>query len=574
MRAPRLHGQRDGAPPRRRRARRSVRRPGATSRTRVLRTVSPTSFARGPAAPRARAALRLAARPRPGRGDAAPDARGGAAASGSSPASASAAGSPPTGWASCRSCCSARSPAKALRLARDTGVLVAMLPEFEPAIGFDPESRPRPDASTSTSSRSCRRAADAGPLRVGSRALPRPRQADRRRRTHARPAARAWPATVARRRLRYPIALRAARRPDRALHTCSSSSDGATLSARALSARARRRARARPHRRTRTPTCAARTSRGACGGARAAARARSSRRATQPHRISDLAINGNDLIELGFAEGPALGEVLASSARARRRRPDAEHARPAARAGEGARVTVYRWDAPAPYEVVFSTRAGRRERRAVRVAQPRQHDGDDAEHVDENRRRAVRGGRRGRREARAQPPAALGDRQPRGRRRARRAGRRPLDRRAGAADAGAHGRLRADRARARRRREPALALAPRGLARAARRGSSTQASRALGGTRRAARRPGDRPLLLRGRPEVADPFRERFGADVASGRMLDLWTRSRARVARSGRHDGRALRRLHVRATRSSSSRTGATRAVTGRQGVVGVVAG
>src|SRR5206468_4817540 len=31
-------------------------------------------------------------------------------------------------------------PAKALRLARDTGVLVALLPEFEPVIGFDPES--------------------------------------------------------------------------------------------------------------------------------------------------------------------------------------------------------------------------------------------------------------------------------------------------------------------------------------------------------------------------------------------------------------------------------------------------
>ena len=34
-----------------------------------------------------------------------------------------------------------REPARALRLARDTGVLVQMLPEFEPAIGFDQESR-------------------------------------------------------------------------------------------------------------------------------------------------------------------------------------------------------------------------------------------------------------------------------------------------------------------------------------------------------------------------------------------------------------------------------------------------
>src|SRR5207248_7597983 len=32
-------------------------------------------------------------------------------------------------------------PAKALRIARDTGVLVNLLPEFEPAIGFEQESR-------------------------------------------------------------------------------------------------------------------------------------------------------------------------------------------------------------------------------------------------------------------------------------------------------------------------------------------------------------------------------------------------------------------------------------------------
>ena len=31
-------------------------------------------------------------------------------------------------------------PAKALRLARDTGVLVALIPEFAPAIGFDTQS--------------------------------------------------------------------------------------------------------------------------------------------------------------------------------------------------------------------------------------------------------------------------------------------------------------------------------------------------------------------------------------------------------------------------------------------------
>src|SRR5260370_38965292 len=34
-----------------------------------------------------------------------------------------------------------RAPARALRLARDTGVLVQLLPEFERAIGFDQESK-------------------------------------------------------------------------------------------------------------------------------------------------------------------------------------------------------------------------------------------------------------------------------------------------------------------------------------------------------------------------------------------------------------------------------------------------
>jgi len=30
----------------------------------------------------------------------------------------------------------------------------------------------------------------------------------------------------------------------------------------------------------------------------------------QPHRISDLAVTGDDLLELGFREGPELGRLL------------------------------------------------------------------------------------------------------------------------------------------------------------------------------------------------------------------------------------------------------------------------
>jgi tRNA nucleotidyltransferase (CCA-adding enzyme) len=32
----------------------------------------------------------------------------------------------------------------------------------------------------------------------------------------------------------------------------------------------------------------------------------------QPHRLADLAVDGSDLIELGFAEGPVLGRTLES----------------------------------------------------------------------------------------------------------------------------------------------------------------------------------------------------------------------------------------------------------------------
>jgi tRNA nucleotidyltransferase (CCA-adding enzyme) len=33
---------------------------------------------------------------------------------------------------------------------------------------------------------------------------------------------------------------------------------------------------------------------------------------SQPHRLADLAVDGTDLMELGYAEGPALGTALES----------------------------------------------------------------------------------------------------------------------------------------------------------------------------------------------------------------------------------------------------------------------
>ena len=72
--------------------------------------------------------------------------------------------------------------------------------------------------------------------------------------------------------------------------------------------------------------------------------------------------------------------------------------------------------------------------------------------------------------------------------------------------------------------------------------------------------------------EVATPFRQAFGDDVVrdgEARPLDL---GGARAAGGRRRAGRALRPLHVLRPASDSSRTGATTARTGRQGVIAYV--
>ena len=75
----------------------------------VLRTVSPTELRRGSAAHRARAALRLAARLRPRRADARADARGGRQRRARLGRADRRRARRRRAWASCRSCCSARS---------------------------------------------------------------------------------------------------------------------------------------------------------------------------------------------------------------------------------------------------------------------------------------------------------------------------------------------------------------------------------------------------------------------------------------------------------------------------------
>ena len=95
----------------------------------------------------------------------------------------------------------------------------------------------------------------------------------------------------------------------------------------------------------------------------------------------------------------------------------------------------------------------------------------------------------------------------------------------------------------------------------------------LGGTLRAAVGPAIGPCCYEVGPEVAEPFRRRFGPDVVTGRMLDLWTSAE-----------RALREAGVATVERFDLCTSCNpelffshrrdEGVTGRQGVIGVVAG
>ena len=162
-------------------------------------------------------------------------------------------------------------PARALRLARDTGVLVELLPEFGPAIGFDQESRYH-DLTVDEHTFAVVQADRRPRLLAGGAArgaLPRPRQADRR---------------VARARRAAPLLrearLRRARtRPGRRGPRCGRAA-AASLSERA--AAARRADRAPPHvpaRRKATPVAR---------GAFCAATATSSRFDLLDHKRADL----------------------------------------------------------------------------------------------------------------------------------------------------------------------------------------------------------------------------------------------------------------------------------------------
>jgi tRNA nucleotidyltransferase (CCA-adding enzyme) len=216
-------------------------------------------------------------------------------------------------------------PRKALRLARDTGVLVELLPEFEPALGFDQESKYHSLSVDEHTFAVVQAAADAGrSLAVRLAALfhdlGKPivawRGVDGRLHYYAKPgyAEKSHEqvgcelARSALLRLRYPNALR--QRVERIVrYHMFQVGKGDALRARRFLARfgddlafelvdhKEADLAGKPN-----PTeDLAKLER---------FRATLERERRQPHRLADLAVDGSDLIALGFTPGPALGETL------------------------------------------------------------------------------------------------------------------------------------------------------------------------------------------------------------------------------------------------------------------------
>jgi tRNA nucleotidyltransferase (CCA-adding enzyme) len=205
-----------------------------------------------------------------------------------------------------------REPRKALRLARDTGVLGAIVPEFEPAIGFDVDADDHSAPLDEHIFAVVEAAADAGAtLRVRLAALfhdlgrPRCKGGE----SHAERGARIAAAVM--RRLRYPNTLREWVVGIVRFHPVELDE---------LDEHAARRLLARHgdglafelldhwHAdlagRDQSPAVTTKLSR------LAAFRLVVEQELESPHRLADLAVDGSDLLELGYEPGPALGRTL------------------------------------------------------------------------------------------------------------------------------------------------------------------------------------------------------------------------------------------------------------------------
>jgi tRNA nucleotidyltransferase/poly(A) polymerase len=222
-------------------------------------------------------------------------------------------------------------PARALRLARDTGVLVELLPEFGPAIGFDQESRYHDLTVDEHTFAVVQAAADAGfslAVRLAAlfhdlgKPLTAWRGNDGRLHYYAKPGfaerghdqVGADLAAGALARLRYPNALR--QRVVRIVrrHMFSPGKGDALRARRFL----RRNGDELAFDLLDHKHADLLGKRGSGGepppqdeiDALTRFREVVAEERSSPHRLSDLAVDGNDLIELGFEPGPQLGRIL------------------------------------------------------------------------------------------------------------------------------------------------------------------------------------------------------------------------------------------------------------------------
>jgi tRNA nucleotidyltransferase (CCA-adding enzyme) len=198
-------------------------------------------------------------------------------------------------------------PAKALLIARDTGVLTALVPEFEPTIGLEQDSARQHLPLDEHIFAVVQAAVDAGatlPVRLGAllHDLGKPEDDD----DHAERGAEIASGVL--RRLRYPTRLRAY--VTRLIRAHSFSLEDVDE----LYARRFR----REHGEDLAFDLVAhkeadlRGKRAPAEELEAAARLRTLLEAERgkPHRVADLAVDGSDLIGVGFSEGPELGQAL------------------------------------------------------------------------------------------------------------------------------------------------------------------------------------------------------------------------------------------------------------------------
>jgi tRNA nucleotidyltransferase (CCA-adding enzyme) len=196
-------------------------------------------------------------------------------------------------------------PEKALRLARDTGVLVAIIPEFAPAIGFDTQSarqgKPLDEHIFGVVQAAPKRLAVRLAALLHDLAKPHARIEE-----HAAEGARIADSVLE--RLRYPTRLRRhvvqlvrahafqLDEVDALLARCFLREHGEELARDLVDHKeADLRAKNVPESELEAVT---------------RLRALLEEEASSPHRVSDLAVDGSDLLQLGYRQGPKLGGVL------------------------------------------------------------------------------------------------------------------------------------------------------------------------------------------------------------------------------------------------------------------------